>query len=489
MRMNTMSALKGLGALALALALAACGSGLGSTSGTSSSSSSSSSNSGGSNNTPPGIPNSIVFVPPASTNTIIALQGTGGKTNAEVTFQVADASNAGVQGVPVTFALIPTTGDAALSTNTGTTNADGKVSTDVASGTEHYSVVVQATVSTPSGVKTANSNSLAITTGIPTQNNFAMASATLTANNADDTLGVTDVITVQLSDRFNNPAPDGTAVSFITNTGQIPGSCLTLGGFCSVTWSSSGDGIYNYQPHLAGHVEILAFAEGEESFTDVDGDGVFDNNDIFTFNTGTGDAFDEGAGDPSTDDIGEVYLDGNELGAYQTSDFFHDFNKDGIRNGPDKHFYGFGCKGTAAVSCGSTTTKEIGKQICINASTSGALITPSTTGPVTVSGKGAGGVNVTFTVSDTNGNSLAGGTTVVLNSTITNGTVTQPINLPFAYADSGCGGSVQSFTVNIAQTQAVPPAVPLPVSGSIQLVVVTPGTGGAKTSSPVITLQ
>ena len=137
MRANMTGIVRVTGAALLLAALAACGSGL-----DSGASSSSSSSGGGSNSTPPGIPNSIVFITPASTNTVIALQGAGGQTNATVTFQVDDASNTGVSGVPVTFTLIPTTGDATLTTATGTTAANGQVSTNVVSGTEHGSVTV-----------------------------------------------------------------------------------------------------------------------------------------------------------------------------------------------------------------------------------------------------------------------------------------------------------------------------------------------------------
>lgn len=491
MRANKTRILEGIGAVLLLAALAACGSGL------DSGASNSSSSSGGSNSTPPGIPNSIVFIPPASTNTVIALQGTGGKTNASVTFQVNDASNTGVEGIPVTFTLIPTTGDATLTTATGTTAANGQVSTDVVSGNEHGSVTVHAVVSTPSGIKTADSNSLTISTGIPTERNFAMASTNLTAGNADDTLGITDVITVQLSDRFNNPAPDGTAVAFTANSGQIPGQCQTAGGSCTVTWTSSGLPATNNVPlSSAGRVEILAYTVGEESFDDVDGDGVFDNNDVFlTFasTAGAKDTFTESNNSPAADDIGEIYLDGQETGSYDNAHLlkepYIDFNKNGQRDAPDGLYYGFGCKGTAKVSCAGTATKEIGKQICVELSTSGAIITPSTLGPITVSGSPASGVNVTFTVSDENLQALASKTTVTLKSTITNGTVNSPTNLPFTYQDSGCGGNVQSFTVNIVQTPAVAPALPLPVSGTLQLVVVTPTPGGAETDSPVIVLQ
>jgi hypothetical protein len=433
-----------------------------------------------------------VFITPASTNTVIALQGAGGQTNATVTFQVDDASNTGVSGVPVTFTLIPTTGDATLTTATGTTAANGQVSTNVVSGTEHGSVTVHAVISTPSGIKTADSNSLAITTGIPTEGNFSMASKSLTANNADDTQGITDVITVQLSDRFNNPAPDGTAVSFTTKSGQIPGSCLTVGGSCTVTWTSSGLPNPNDVYHSPGRAEILAYTVGEENFTDVDGDGVFDNSDIFTTSTSGVDidAFTESS-NPPVDDIGEVFLDEaerstsgiplKEFPSYIAGNFYVDFNKNKVRDAPDGKYYGFGCKGTATVPCGSTATKEIGKQICILMSTSGAAIT-SPSGAITV----GAGVNLTFIVSDAYSHALASGATVTLKqSNVTGFVVTSPPNLPYTYQDEGCGSGPISFTVKV--TPVVPAAATM--GGILQLEVITPGAGGATTDGPIITLQ
>ena len=479
-----------IGAVLLMVALTGCGGG-GTLVDTSPSGSGSGGNTGGggSNNTPPGIPNSIVFAPPSSTNTVIALQGTGGKTNAEVTFQVNDASNSGVEGVPVTFALVPATGDATMTTSTGTTDANGKVSTFVVSGNEHYSVTVLATVSTPSGTKTAQSNSLTISTGIPTQGNFAIAVASLNAVNADNNLGVTDAVTVQLSDRFNNPAPDGTAVAFTANTGQIPGQCRTVGGSCTVTWTSSGDGVYNYSTHINGHVEILAYAVGEESFDDKDGDGIFDNSDGFTVYPGSG-AGDNFLTGPGQNDIGEVYLDGDETGSYQSGEFFHDFNNDKVRNGPDGKFYGFGCKDTPTVPCGSLTTKEIGKQICIAASNNTATINTFLNGsvtPFTGSSVSVGALaTLVFTVSDINGQALGPGTTVSLVQSGVNGfTINTPVNLPFLYPDVGCGADTRTFTVTITPVSP-PPTTPL--SGQILLEVLTPGTNGNQTETQVISL-
>jgi hypothetical protein len=491
---------RGFIGVAMLAALTACGGG-GSFGGSGSSTSTSSGS--GNNNTPPGIANAIVFVgastsAPSGTTisaasaatVVVALQGAGGNTNADVIFEVDDASGAGVSGIPVKFALITNTGDATLTTTTGTTDKNGRASTFVVSGNVHETVTVQATVDTPSGVKTADSNALAITTGIPTQGNFGIAVTSLTAPNADDTLGVTDTVTVQLSDRFSNPAPDGTAVSFFANQGQIQGQCFTAGGSCNVKWTSSGRAAIADTYHETGQVEILAYTVGEESFTDVDGDGVFDNSDKFT--TGGNDAF--SGDDPSSDDIGEVYLDGAGSGSYLAGDFFYDFDKSLVRTGPDGKFYGFGCKGTSTVPCGSTTTRGIGKEICINMSSSTALVVISdggtgalnpATGVFTVAT--AGTTPLTFTVSDINKHALGAGTTVSLVTSGLNGfTVNAPANIPYTFQDEGCGNFSVSFPVTIVPVSPAPTGT---LTGSLVLKITTTGSGGHETDTPTITLQ
>ena len=69
-------------------------------------------------------------------------------------------------------------------------------------------------------------------------------------------------VQVLAADHFNNPVPNGTAISFTTEGGAIDGSCLTDDGGCSVTWRSQ-------RPRLPdGRFTILATAIGNESFLD-----------------------------------------------------------------------------------------------------------------------------------------------------------------------------------------------------------------------------
>src|SRR5690606_6699213 len=116
-----------------------------------------------------------------------------------------------------------------------------------------------------------------------------------------NTDGAQSIVTVRLADRFGNPVPDGTAVSFTSEEGgDIEPECLTEtrtvdatrglfeSGICSVLCRSAGT-----RP-LDGRVSILATASGEESFIDTVSDGR------------------HGAGDVQTSDLAEAWLDTDE---------------------------------------------------------------------------------------------------------------------------------------------------------------------------------
>jgi hypothetical protein len=172
------------------------------------------------------------------------------------------------------------------------------------------------------------SDGLIISTGLPDQDSFSLAltAINLEALNID---GVQSTVTVRLADRYNNPVPDGTAVSFTAEAGSIQSSCLTgssnnESGVCEVTWTSSGE-----RPPL-GRVTILATATGEEQFFDDNGNGVFD------------------AGDATWIDIPEVYRDDDENGIYESGQFndayFFDFDNNQVRSPADGEFNGILCQ-------------------------------------------------------------------------------------------------------------------------------------------------
>ena len=114
-----------------------------------------------------------------------------------------------------------------------------------------------------------------MTTGIPTANSFSLAVGCFNIEGLDLD-GVTTDVTARLGDRFQNPVPDGTAVTFTAEGGNILSQCTTTtnateGGVCTVSYRSS-----NPRP-TNGRVTLLAKAIGEESFVDANGNGAFDS--------------------------------------------------------------------------------------------------------------------------------------------------------------------------------------------------------------------
>ncbi len=351
---------------------------------------------------------SIIFV--SATPSSIALKGAGTSTMPEtavVKFQVLDSQNNALPNRAVDFALNTSIGGVALTDSSDTSDSSGYVEAIVNSGTVATSVRVTATVAS-SSISTQSSN-LTITTGLPDQDSFSLA---LTCNNLEawNYDGVTTGATVYLADRYNNPVPDDTAITFQTEAGDIGGSCVTSGGACSVTWRSSGTRPSN------GRVSILATAIGEETFVDVNGNGIFDSGDTFT------------EAGVSTDP-GEPFEDNNENGLYDSGEPFRDFNQNSTRNGADGAFNGY-CS-TSVSGCSSTQSTAIGAKAIIVMSGNEATIVLRNANDYVTGVAGTNNVDsiaLGTTVStyyaavyDLHGNPMPSGTTVSISST--NGTL------------------------------------------------------------------
>ena len=167
---------------------------------------------------------SITFVSATPTN--ISLKNTGGSvtTQSTVVFQVKDQIGNFMSQL-VDFSLDTTAGGITL-TGGGTTYSatsdagnQGYVSTIVYAGTSPTPVRVLATIHGTSPPITSTSIQLVISTGIPTQNNISLAASILNME-AWTVDGVVSVVTARLVDRFQNPVPDGTAVSFWASGGH-----------------------------------------------------------------------------------------------------------------------------------------------------------------------------------------------------------------------------------------------------------------------------
>jgi hypothetical protein len=141
----------------------------------------------------------------------------------------------------------------------------------------------------------SQSNTLTITTGLPTQNFFSLSVQTYNIEgwNYD---GITSALLIIASDRLGNPVPDGTAINFITEGSQItPASCTTTGGTCSVNFTSAASRPAN------GRVTILAYALGEKSFIDTNANNSHDSGETFY-------------------DLGDPYIDANENGIWDSGE-------------------------------------------------------------------------------------------------------------------------------------------------------------------------
>ncbi|MBH0002239.1 Ig-like domain-containing protein [Pseudoalteromonas sp. SWYJZ12] len=263
------------------------------------------------------------------TEPVIALKGTGGADRTEisdVTFKLVDSNGNDLASRTVDFELSTSVGGITLGTSSAITSASGEVSTSVLSGSVPTPVrVIASSVDedNPSVIVTAPSDILVVSTGIADQNSFSLSRSIFNphALNID---GTEVLVNARLADHFNNPVPDGTAVTFITEGGVIEPSCTTTNGACSVTWTSTNprpftDSMYEntiaqkcdgglpcplgilknnltVDLPLGGRATVLAYAIGEETFSDLNGNGYFDSTDFF------GDLF----------DITEAFIDNNE---------------------------------------------------------------------------------------------------------------------------------------------------------------------------------
>lgn len=145
----------------------------------------------------------------------------------------------------------------------------------------------------------AYSNNITVQSGPPAQDRFSLSVGTfnIEGQNID---GITTKFTIRVADRQGNAVPDGTVINFTSGGGQVQPSCATARtdgiSSCSVTFSSQSPRPAN------GRITVMAFAEGVKTFTDKNGNNIFDAGDTLS-------------------DIGDAYRDDNENGAYDAGEF------------------------------------------------------------------------------------------------------------------------------------------------------------------------
>lgn len=238
---------------------------------------------------------SISFVS-ASPDTIF-LKGSGFVENSNVTFQVRDANGAGVPGQSVL--MEPTTLAGGLLVDGGSvpvtkqTDSEGKVIVRVNAGTVPTPVRIKATLQATTSISTVSS-SLAIAVGLPSQNNFSLSQRTINIEGWDID-GTSNAYTVIASDRMGNPVPAGTAINFVSEGGQVEAIRFVT---INNGLSSAVANFQSSSPRPSdGRITILAYALGEESFLDSNGNNVYDAGEDYQ-------------------DLGDVFLDRLFNGTY-----------------------------------------------------------------------------------------------------------------------------------------------------------------------------
>ena len=289
-------------------------------------------------------PANIQFV--AATPGTIALKGTAGLVDVStVTFKVVDATGNAVPSANVDFYLSNWTGGIKLDDKSKTevdaltstlgkvrkqTAADGTVSVTVQAGSNPASVWVLAKLK-DSTLETQSSK-LVISTGLPTQDRFSLSVGTHNIEGWHYD-GVQTALTVLAFDRVGNPVPNGTTVNFVTEGAGVspsPGVCSIQDGTCTVQFvsgerrpqgesvgvclnasgvqvPSTDAGKIDSTCVYSGRVTVLAYANGEESFDDTDGDNLYK---------------------PATENhrrLGDAYVDNNEDGVWTSPEQYFPF--------------------------------------------------------------------------------------------------------------------------------------------------------------------
>lgn len=232
---------------------------------------------------------------------VIFLKGSGFIENSNVIFQVRDANGA---GVPNRLVLLePTTLAGGLLIDGGSvpvsklTDSEGKVLVRVNAGTVPTPVRIRATLG-GTAISTVSSN-LSIAVGLPSQNNFSMSQGTKNIEGYSID-GTSNTYMIIASDRLGNPVPDGTAINFVTESGQVQAVRTTVVG---------GDGlsraVANFQSAsprpLDGRITVVAYSLGEESFLDANGNNVFDAGEDYQ-------------------DLGDIFIDRLYNGTYNVQE-------------------------------------------------------------------------------------------------------------------------------------------------------------------------
>ncbi|MFZ0022740.1 hypothetical protein [Acinetobacter sp.] len=145
-------------------------------------------------------------------------------------------------------------------------DSNGKVIVNLYPGDKPGPVEIRATLVSDKNVSAVSKN-VSVSIGRVTQDGLSLSVSKNSLQNVID--GDTATITARMVDRTRNPVPDGTVISFVSEGGKVEPNCSTVQGECSVTLTTQ-------EPRpLDNRVTVLAYVEGDKTFTDLDGDNLY----------------------------------------------------------------------------------------------------------------------------------------------------------------------------------------------------------------------
>lgn len=245
----------------------------------------------------------------------IGIEGSGLPQQSTLIFVLKDNNGHPIANKEVKFALENAQGNAHLVQREALSDRNGEVSTVLRAGTTPMTARVIATALTNSGYELkTQADAVAISTGVSSQERFSISVDNMTPE-AGQCDGAPIKFTVRAADRNGYPV-HGQRVQFSAEAGKIDDSCTLRaptiddegnsveGSVCTVIWISQGQRPYD------GRMTVLATMEGEETFTDNNGNKRYDSGEPFVSLT-------------------EAWRDDNENGVYNLGEYFVDANGNG----------------------------------------------------------------------------------------------------------------------------------------------------------------
>ena len=241
---------------------------------------------------------SLAFI--SASPEVIYIKASGFTETSTLTFEVRDGAGNILPNRAVVLSLLTRTGGVTIEGGTAdvvqTSDAGGRVTVRVNSGTVPTPIRVSAKLQSTPTIATVSSN-LSVAVGLPSQLNFSMSQKTknIEGFDIDGTINAYNIIA---SDRSGNPVPAGTSVNFVTEGGQVePIKQIQLASGLARTSA----GFISSNPRPAdGRITVLAYALGEESFIDQNGNNSYDLGEPFQ-------------------DLGNIFKDRNFDGIFDVS--------------------------------------------------------------------------------------------------------------------------------------------------------------------------